>query len=81
MKQSPLPWVTRWFQERVPGAELSPETDFYQAKLIDSFAFVELLGDIQEVFSVRLEFSDLGHPSAKTMRGLAELIERKLGNG
>lgn len=77
MPQDALPWLSRWIGERQPGLSLSEDEDFYAAHAIDSFGFVCLLGDVEDVFSVRLEFEDLRAPQAKTIRGLAALIEAK----
>jgi acyl carrier protein len=53
-------WLVEWFSERgeVPGATLEDklEINYFDAKLIDSLAVVDLIAEIEEKFGV--EFAD-----------------------
>ena len=67
--------------------ELSPEVDFeHEDKLIDngvldSFDLVALVGEINEVFGVEVEFEDMepeNFNSAKSMYAMIERLENEV---
>lgn len=59
--------------------QASPDTDLFDAGLIDSYGFIELVGFIEQTFGVALSDEDLASKDVATLRGLANLVAGRLG--
>ncbi len=72
-------WLTKWFERR--GQKLQWEhaaaLDVVKDGLLDSFALVELIDDIESQLNLRFTEADLSDGRMATLGGLAELVQTK----
>lgn len=73
-------WLTEWFHHREPLITLAPETNFFVAGAIDSFGVIELIEEVEQIFSVKFTQEEFQDPRFVSIRGLAELLEEKRGS-
>lgn len=67
-------WVVDWFSRQYPVDESQLDLNYFDAGLIDSFAIIELIGDIEAEFPVRFNDEHFQDPRFTTIRGLSEMI-------
>jgi len=60
------------------GNSVGPDTDLFQAGLIDSFGFIELVGFLEATFAVKLTDDDLASPETATLAGTTRLVMSRL---
>ena len=56
------------------GNGVGPDTDLFQAGLIDSFGFIELVGFVETTFQVKLTDDDVASPETATLAGTTRLV-------
>lgn len=56
------------------GGTVTPATDLFEAGLIDSFGFVELVSFIEGTFGVRFTDDDLASPETSSLAGITRLV-------
>jgi len=60
------------------GHDASPDTDLFEAGLIDSFGFVELVGFLEGTFGVKFSEVDLQSVEIATLSGITRMIVDRL---
>jgi acyl carrier protein len=60
------------------GNGVGPDTDLFQAGLVDSFGFIELVGFLESTFAVKLTDDDLASPETATLAGTTRLIVSRM---
>lgn len=63
------------------GQGVDADTDLFEAGLIDSFGFIELVGFLEETFGVKLTDDDLASSETATLAGTTRLVVNRLANG
>ena len=61
------------------GVHADADTDLFDAGLVDSYGFIELVGFIEETYGVTLSDDDLASPAIATLRGITDLIASRHG--
>ena len=61
------------------GKNIGPRTDLFEAGLIDSFGFVELVTFIERTYGVALHDDDFESPEISNLAGLQKIIMDRLG--
>jgi acyl carrier protein len=56
------------------GVHADPDTDLFEAGLVDSYGFIELVAFLEETYGVTLSDDDLASPEIATLRGISGLI-------
>lgn len=81
MKDEIKKWVVNWFKERNQDPELviGVESDYYKCGLLDSFGIIELIEEVEAHFSLRFDDSDFQSVHFRTIQGLVQIIEQKIG--
>ncbi len=69
-----LGWITGWLCDRNPGEEVSGATRPYQEGLLDSFATVELVTELEDRFSVFFDQADFLSDDFQSVAGLSRLV-------
>lgn len=73
VKETTLPLIE---QKTVISIPITETTDLYQDLYIDSLSFVCLLMDIEQLYSISIELSEM--PGCRIFGDLIELVERKI---
>ena len=60
------------------GQEVSHETDLFEADIVDSFGFVELVTFLECTFGVALIEEDFASPEISNVAGIARLVGARL---
>lgn len=72
-------WLLNWFAARAPLPNLTPEAvlelNYFQAKMIDSMAVIELIADLEEHFNICFEQEHFQERRFSTVVGLASLVD------
>lgn len=61
------------------GSEVNADTDLFEAGLIDSFGFVELVSFLEGTFEVKFSDDDLASPETSTLSGIARTVRARQG--
>jgi len=81
MEQNPRDFVIGHLsrEQPIPGQteEERLGTDYLYAGLLDSLGLIELVGELEARFAVRLDQDDFEDPRFKTVGGLIEIVELK----
>lgn len=56
------------------GDKLTDETDLFDAGVIDSYGFIDLVSFLEKTYSVALSDDDLASPGMSTLAGMTHLI-------
>jgi D-alanine--poly(phosphoribitol) ligase subunit 2 len=56
------------------GPEVNAGTDLFDAGLIDSYGFIELVKFLEQTYGISLSDDDLGSKEISTLRGIAQLV-------
>lgn len=56
------------------GQEVKVDTDLFEAGLIDSFGFVELVSFLEGTFEVKFTDDDLASPDTATLGGITRTV-------
>lgn len=59
------------------GAEIGPETNLFEAGVLDSFGLIELVKFIEKEFSISITDDEIASPALASLAGMAELVARK----
>ncbi len=59
------------------GDEVTQDTDLFEAGLVDSYGFVDLVSFIEGTFGITLDEDDLESPEMATLAGIERLIRHK----
>ncbi|WP_167858535.1 acyl carrier protein [Methylobacterium nonmethylotrophicum] len=62
----------------VGAGEVGPDTDLFEANVIDSFGFVELVSFLEQTFGIAIEEDDLTSPEMATLAGIERVVTGKL---
>lgn len=72
-------WILNWFEENssVEREILEQQCDvnYFNAGFIDSFVFISLIGELEEVFNVEFDNEQFLDRDFATINGLAEIID------
>jgi acyl carrier protein len=60
------------------GPEVSPDTDLFEAKYIDSFGFVDLVTFLEQSFTIKLSEDDLAEPAMGSLAGIHGLVLERI---
>lgn len=81
--QDSLSWVYDFFSQRgeLPGKDREAQisVDIFDNELVDSFGIVELVAEIESGFAIELTPQDLEDSRFRTIQGLAEIIDERVG--
>ena len=61
----------------LPAGSLKPDDMLFESGILDSFTMVELIGFLEEKYSIRLTEEDLVKENLETIEKIAQLIEKK----
>ena len=61
------------------GVDADADTDLFDAGLVDSYGFIELVGFIEQTYGVTFSDDDLASPVIATLRGITDLIVNRRG--
>ena len=61
------------------GGDVGPKTDLFEAGLLDSFGFVELIAFIEKTYGIKITDDDLESPEISNLAGLQTLIVARMG--
>lgn len=67
-----------WLAGRAKGVKLSPAADYFEAAIIDSFAAIEFVEDIERRFGIRFSDQDFQDKRFYTASGLAAIVAEKI---
>lgn len=56
------------------GQNLTEETDLFDAGVIDSYGFIELVSFLEKSYNITLGDDDLASPSMSTVAGIAQMV-------
>ena len=74
--------ISRLFTETLHLEVPSPETDLFEAGLVDSLSFVELLTQLEQRFGLKVGLEDLELDHFRTIARIAAYVRRGAsGNG
>ncbi|MBO4750879.1 MAG: acyl carrier protein [Lachnospiraceae bacterium] len=78
-----MEWLIQWFCENAGQDEDeirdSIDDNYFDKGFIDSFAFISLLGDIEDEFQIEFSNDQFEDRSFSTISGLAGIIEEITG--
>jgi len=74
-------WLHRWFGEKAPGQPLSPDENYFDAGVIDSFEVIELIEAIESHFGIVFTDVDFQDRRFPTLAGLSVIVTEKMKNG
>ena len=60
---------------------IEPTTDLFEAGLIDSFGFVDLVAFLERTFGIVLSDDELGSFEMSTLAGISTLVSARLAAG
>lgn len=60
------------------GNDTNAETDLFEAGLVDSFGFIELVAFIGQTFEVKLSDDDFASSEGATLVGLSRLVAERM---
>ena len=75
-------WVVQWFAKHALRTEEEIATNssknYFELKYVDSFAFINLLSDIEDKYDIVFSNEVFEDRSFSTIDGLIEMIEKEL---
>jgi len=77
-------WISNWLAQhgREHAATIDPSIDFVACGVIDSFATIQLIAEIEEEFAISFGTEDFQSPKFTTIEGMARVVERlNVANG
>lgn len=60
------------------SATLTPETNFVKTGMLDSFAILSMIMQIERQFAIKFELAELANTDLQTVDGLSKSIAAKL---
>lgn len=83
-KEDIMNWLMDWFKTNSINGDAEIEnlisTSYFDAGLIDSFIFIQLIADIEEKYHIEFGNEQFEDRNFSTIEGLAEIIERTYKN-
>jgi acyl carrier protein len=76
----PRPILARYLEEQLLiefGGEIGPDTDLFEAGVLDSFGLIELVKFIEKEFAISIEDEEIASPALASLAGMTALVERK----
>lgn len=73
-------FMSRTFLVEV-GRDVKADTDLFEAGVIDSYGFIDLVAFIEKSFSVSLSDDDLTSPEMSTFTGISQLVTSRQAAG
>jgi len=76
----PRPVLVRYLEEQLLiefGAAIGPDTNLFEAGVLDSFGLIELVKFIEKEFSISIEDDEIASPALSSLAGMTALVERK----
>ena len=72
-------FVRQHIQENgsVSGLDLSADTNFVDSRILDSFAILTMILDIESEFSIKFDQAALASDEIKTIGGLADIVVQR----
>jgi acyl carrier protein len=74
----PIPEEIRSFLTRTFlfefGSKVNDETDLFDAGLIDSYGFIELVKFLEQTYGISLSDDDLASKEMSTLAGIAQMV-------
>jgi acyl carrier protein len=59
------------------GPKVTPETDLFDAGLIDSYGFIEMVGFLEQSYGISLSDDDLASTEMSTLSGIASMVSTR----
>lgn len=59
------------------GSAIGPETNLFEAGVLDSFGLIELVKFLEKEFSISIEDEEIASPALASLAGMTSLVERK----
>ena len=76
--QSPQGTIQAFLEERFQVVfnkeDVTPETNLFEAGLVDSYAVIELAVFLEDTFELQLSNEQMASPKLATLKGMAELV-------
>lgn len=69
--------VAQYIKDKYNLDELKAEDYLFTSGVIDSFGIVELISDLENLYSIRFNSDDLKKENLETVNAIARLIETK----
>ena len=71
-------WIRNWLAQHGSenAATIDSSIDFVACGVIDSFATIQLIAEIEEEFSLSFGTEDFQSPKFTTIEGMASVVER-----
>lgn len=66
--------LVHWIRER-QGIIIDVDMDLFDSGTLDSFGFIEMIEMIEDTFATSLQLDGLTAPDARTVAGLARMLE------
>jgi D-alanine--poly(phosphoribitol) ligase subunit 2 len=73
-------YVARQFLTDFNG-QLTEESDLFEAGVIDSYGFIELVSFLEQTFGISLTDDDLASPQMSSLAGISQLVAARRGSG
>ncbi len=74
-----LEWIMDWFESNTEAdrneLESNIDSNYFEKGYIDSFEFINLIGDIEDTFGVQFSNDQFEDRTFSTISGLARIIE------
>lgn len=61
------------------GDGLTENSDLFEAGVIDSYGFVELVAFLEQTFGVKLSDDDLASPEMSSLAGMSRMVAARRG--
>ena len=74
-------WLIGWFKKRNEGVTISPDTNYIDDGLVDSFGIIELIEEIEGYYKIKFNESIFEDNNIFTIKGLAKIIKNKSNAG
>lgn len=82
MKLNVKVWLMNWFEKNadIEAKELEKHTNdsYFEMGYIDSFEFINLIGDIEDELGVQFDNDQFEDRSFSTIEGMARIIEEAM---
>jgi acyl carrier protein len=72
--------VVEMVKELSEGISFEDDSDLFVKGIIDSFAVVSMVAEIENEFNIELEAEDIIPENFQTINAITKLIEKKLNN-
>lgn len=78
-KKNIAQWLVNWFVKRTgqtgPEIEARITENYFETGLIDSFAFIELVADLEDAFAFEFDNEAFEDRSFASIQGLAKIVQ------